>query len=105
MRNGRVIRGSPVDGADWADTRGGVGSDACTPDAASTAVHDAYWYASGSWEAPLQAKLRALARLRQVADTGIAAAGNRADYRLIEMRDAFGWFEEQLDRHIQQRLR
>jgi DNA-binding transcriptional regulator GbsR (MarR family) len=64
-----------------------------------------YRLASGSWEAPLQAKLRALTRLRQAAETGIAAAGDHADYRLLEMRDAFGWFEEQLDRHIQQRLR
>lgn len=62
-----------------------------------------YRLASGSWNAPLQAKLRALGRLRQVADKGLAAAGNRADYRLIEMRDAFAWFEEQLEQHIQER--
>jgi hypothetical protein len=62
-----------------------------------------YRLASGSWDAPLEAKLRALSRLRYVADKGIAAAGNRADYRLIEMRDAFAWFEAQLDRHIKQR--
>lgn len=62
-----------------------------------------YRLASGSWDAPLQAKLRALSRLRQVADKGIAAAGDRADYRLTEMRDAFAWFEKQLDQHIQQR--
>lgn len=62
-----------------------------------------YRLASGSWDAPLQAKLRALSRLRHVADKGIAAAGNRADYRLIEMRDAFAWFEDQLDQHIKQR--
>lgn len=35
----------PLDGADEADTCGVVGSDECTPDAASTAVRDAYWYA------------------------------------------------------------
>jgi DNA-binding transcriptional regulator GbsR (MarR family) len=62
-----------------------------------------YRLASGSWDAPLQAKLRALTRLRQVADRGIAAAGDHADYRLAEMRDAFAWFEEHLDRLIQQR--
>jgi len=62
-----------------------------------------YRLASGSWDAPLQAKLRALSRLRQVADKGIAAAGKRADYRLIEMRDAFAWFEDQLDQHIKHR--
>jgi hypothetical protein len=62
-----------------------------------------YRLASGSWNAPLQAKLRALGRLRQVADRGIAAAGDRADYRLIEMRDAFAWFEVQLEQHIQER--
>jgi DNA-binding transcriptional regulator GbsR (MarR family) len=62
-----------------------------------------YRLASGSWDAPLQAKLRALSRLRQVADKGIAAAGGRADYRLTEMRDAFAWFEKQLDQHIQER--
>jgi hypothetical protein len=62
-----------------------------------------YRLASGSWDAPLAAKLRALGRLRQVADKGIAAAGKRADYRLIEMRDAFAWFEDRLDEHIKQR--
>ena len=62
-----------------------------------------YRLASGSWDAPLEAKLRALGRLRQVANKGIAAAGHRADYRLIEMRDAFAWFEDQLDQHIKQR--
>ena len=62
-----------------------------------------YRLVSGSWDAPLQAKLRALSRLRQVADKGIAAAGDRADYRLTEMRDAFAWFEKQLDQHIQER--
>ncbi|MCI4675927.1 GbsR/MarR family transcriptional regulator [Candidatus Mycolicibacterium alkanivorans] len=62
-----------------------------------------YRLASGSWDAPLEAKLRALGRLRQVADKGIAVAGNRADYRLIEVRDAFAWFEDQLDQHIKQR--
>jgi hypothetical protein len=65
--------------------------------------HTYYRMASGSWDAPLEAKLRALSRLRQVADDGIAAAGNRADYRLLEMRDAFAWFENQLDEHIKQR--
>ena len=35
--------------------------------------------------------------------TKAAAAGNRADNRLIEMRDAFAWFEDQLDQHIKQR--
>jgi hypothetical protein len=62
-----------------------------------------YRLASGSWDAPLAAKLHALGRLRHVADKGIAAAGKRADYRLIEMRDAFAWFEDQLDEHIKQR--
>lgn len=62
-----------------------------------------YRLASGSWDAPLQAKLKALSRLRQVAEKGIAAAGNQADYRLIDMRDSFAWFEDQLDRHIRQR--
>jgi hypothetical protein len=62
-----------------------------------------YRLASGSWDAPLAAKLRALGRLRQVADKGIEAAGKGADYRLIEMRDAFAWFEGQLDELIKQR--
>jgi hypothetical protein len=61
-----------------------------------------YRLASGSWDAPLEAKLRALTRLRQVADRGITAAGNRADYRLIEMRDAFAWFEDQMALYIKQ---
>jgi hypothetical protein len=64
-----------------------------------------YRLVSGSWDAPLQAKLRALGRLRHVADKGIAAAGDRADHRLIEMRDAFGWFEDQLADHLAQRDR
>jgi hypothetical protein len=41
-----VIHNIPVDGANRADTCNGVGSDECTPDLASTAVRDAYWYAS-----------------------------------------------------------
>lgn len=41
-----MIHNIPVEGADGADTRSLVDSDACTPDAASTAVRDAYWYAS-----------------------------------------------------------
>jgi hypothetical protein len=43
---GEVMHNIPVDGADGADPHGGVGSDECTPDATSTAVRDAYWYAS-----------------------------------------------------------
>ncbi|WP_214323700.1 GbsR/MarR family transcriptional regulator [Nonomuraea sediminis] len=64
-----------------------------------------YRLASGSWQGPLEAKLRALGRLRHVADQGIAAAGNQADYRLVEMRDAFAWFEDQLDHLIRNRRR
>ncbi len=64
-----------------------------------------YRLASGSWDTPLEAKLRALSRLRHVADKGIAAARNQADYRLIEMRDTFAFFEDQLNRHIKQRYR
>lgn len=56
-----------------------------------------YRLASGSWDAPLRAKLAALRRLRRVAERGLAAAGERADDRLVEMRDAFAWFEDQMD--------
>lgn len=38
-----------------------------------------YRLASGSWDAPLEAKLRALGRLRQVADKGIAATARTTD--------------------------
>ena len=62
-----------------------------------------YRLTSGSWDAPLDAKRRALGRLRQVADRGIKAAGGRADYRLIEMRDAFAWFEDQMGQCVKQR--
>ncbi|WP_214414683.1 GbsR/MarR family transcriptional regulator [Sphaerisporangium fuscum] len=64
-----------------------------------------YRLASGSWQAPLEAKLRALGRLRQIADQGVASAGDRADHRLIEMRDAFAWFETQLDQLLEHRRR
>ncbi len=62
-----------------------------------------YRLASGSWDAPLDAKLRALGRLRHVAERGIESAGGRADYRLMEMRDAFAWFEDQMDEYVKQR--
>jgi hypothetical protein len=62
-----------------------------------------YRLASGSWDAPLEAKLRALGRLRDVAERGIAAAGDLADYRLIDMRDAFAWFEDEMEKYIKQR--
>jgi hypothetical protein len=39
-----------------------------------------------------------------VADRGDCDSG-AGDYRLIEMRDAFAWFEDQLDQHIKQRQR
>jgi hypothetical protein len=65
--------------------------------------HIYYRLASGSWDAPLEAKLRALGRLRQVAERGIEAAGGRADYRLTEMRDAFAWFEDQMGQYLKQR--
>lgn len=65
--------------------------------------HIYYRLASGSWDAPLEAKLRALGRLRQVAERGLVAAGGRADYRLVEMRDAFAWFEDHLDHYVKQR--
>jgi hypothetical protein len=58
-----------------------------------------YRLTAGSWDAPLEAKLRALGRLRRVADRGIEAAGGAADYRLSDMRNAFAWFEDQLDRY------
>jgi hypothetical protein len=41
-----VIHNVPVDGADEADTCGGVGSDQRTPEAANPWVRDAYWCAS-----------------------------------------------------------
>ncbi len=59
-----------------------------------------YRLASGSWEAPLEAKLRALGRLRDVAERGIEAAAGRADDRLLEMRDAFAWFADQMDQYM-----
>jgi hypothetical protein len=62
--------------------------------------HIYYRLASGSWDAPLEAKWRALGRLRQVADRGIEAAGGRADYRLIEMRNAFAWFEDEMGQYL-----
>jgi hypothetical protein len=62
-----------------------------------------YRIASNSWDGPLQAKLRALARMREVADRGIAAAGDDVDFRLTDMRDAFAWFEHHLREHIAQR--
>jgi hypothetical protein len=62
-----------------------------------------YRLASGSWDAPLEAKLRALGRLRQVAQRGIDSGGGQADYRLIEMRDAFAWFEDQMEHYVKQR--
>jgi hypothetical protein len=43
---GQVIDNLRADGADGADPCGDVDSDQCTPDAASTAVRDAYWCAS-----------------------------------------------------------
>ncbi len=61
-----------------------------------------YRLASGTWDPPLEAKLRALGRLRQVAERGIESAGGRADYRLIEMRDAFAWFEDQMEQYVKQ---
>jgi DNA-binding transcriptional regulator GbsR (MarR family) len=61
-----------------------------------------YRLASGSWEAPLEAKMRALGRLRDVAERGIQAAGGRADYRLLEMRDAFAWFADQMAQYLKQ---
>jgi hypothetical protein len=65
--------------------------------------HIYYRLAAGSWDAPLEAKRRALGRLRQVAQRGIEAAGGRADYRLIEMRDAFAWFEDEMGQYLKQR--
>lgn len=41
-----MIHNIPVDGAEGTDTCGAVSSDACTAEAASTVVRDAYWYAS-----------------------------------------------------------
>jgi lipase chaperone LimK len=38
-----------------------------------------------------------------VADRGLVSAGGRADYRLTEMRDAFAWFEDQLEQYVKQR--
>jgi len=65
--------------------------------------HIFYRLASGSWDAPLEAKARALGRLRDVAERGVASAGDLADYRLIEMRNAFAWFEDQMEMYIKQR--
>lgn len=60
--------------------------------------------ASNSRDGPLQVKLRALPRMREVADRGIAAAGHDVDFRLTDMRDdAFTWFEHHLREHIAQR--
>jgi hypothetical protein len=62
-----------------------------------------YRLAAGSWDAPLKAKLRALGRLRRVADRGIEAADGLADHRLVEMRNSFAWFEDQLDLYTRHR--
>jgi DNA-binding MarR family transcriptional regulator len=60
---------------------------------------------SGSWEAPIRAKLRALGRLCQVAERGLAAAGDQADARLAGLRDSFAYFEDALDRYVSRRQR
>ncbi|HTZ08986.1 MAG TPA: MarR family transcriptional regulator [Acidimicrobiales bacterium] len=62
-----------------------------------------YRLQAGSWDAPLEAKLRGLTTLRQVADRAIEASGGRADDRLADMRDAFAWFEERLDEYVRTR--
>jgi hypothetical protein len=38
-----------------------------------------------------------------VADRGLAAAADQADYRLAEMRDAFAWFEDAMARYVKER--
>jgi DNA-binding transcriptional regulator GbsR (MarR family) len=59
-----------------------------------------YRLRSGSWAPPLEARLRALTRLREVADRAIKAAGERSDHRLIEMRDTFAWLEDRLGEYV-----
>jgi len=62
-----------------------------------------YRLQAGSWDPPLEAKLRGLGTLREVADRAIAVSGGRADERLTDMRAAFAWFEERLDEYVRTR--
>lgn len=60
---------------------------------------------AGSWDAPMEAKLRALGRRRHVAERGLAAAGDQADTRLEELRDSFADFEDELEWYVSRRHR
>ncbi len=50
-----------------------------------------------AWERAIEARMRTMTRLREVADRAVAAAGPTGPERLREMRDVYAWFESQSD--------
>jgi DNA-binding transcriptional regulator GbsR (MarR family) len=58
--------------------------------------HAYYRLRSGTWDSVLEARLRTLVRLGEVAGRALLAA-DEADQRLSELRDVYAWFELQLD--------
>jgi len=65
--------------------------------------HIYYRLRSGRWEAVLEARLRTLVRLREIADRCLLFAGDEADDRLQELRDVYAWFEDHLDELLAKR--
>jgi len=65
--------------------------------------HIYYRLRSGTWEGVLESRLRTLVQLRRVADRGLQAAGNEADGRICELRDIYAWFEDHVDRLLDER--
>ena len=52
-----------------------------------------YRFCPQGWECVLEARFRALTEIRKVADRALNAAGDKADDRLVEMRDTYALME------------
>ncbi len=59
--------------------------------------HIYYRLRRGGWDRALQARLRTMTQLREVADRALASAGDQGHERLTDLRDVSAWFEEQIE--------
>ncbi len=56
--------------------------------------HTYYTIGPDGWKDLMRARLQVFGEIRRVADRAMAAAGERPDHRLQDMRDFYGWCEE-----------
>jgi DNA-binding transcriptional regulator GbsR (MarR family) len=65
--------------------------------------HIYYRLRPGGWDRALEARLRTMTQLREVADRALTSAGGQRHERLQDLHDVSAWFEDQIEELLTKR--